>query len=343
MGNSIAYTSGTTKPIGTYKQGNLLIGLKSQQYTDYSGFTWYANAETPNDNYLIISDTYSQGWSTQSESKPTFWRSETGTTESFVALVNQLPDVNGVTGFTNSYDAMNYVMNSGKYFVSKNNYKGLVSDGLRVCLDTSWYSSFSGSGTQWLDVKGTTPNNFNLVNGPAYNSMNGGVLYVDGTDDYIVSTNNSGILGNSPRSMMGWYYFLSSPSTWGNIITTGNGDCNGKMFGLSQRSGKLMTWGGCYDLSSNITLPTNTWLFLGVSYNGTNSFVFVNESNVTLSRPGYGTTESKIWLCAETTNNGGSFRSRMRGYIGGFYQYDRALSEEEIYQNYNATKDRFGL
>jgi len=153
--------------------------------------TYALPCETPNDNYLIISDTYSQGWSDQQNSKPTIWRSETGTTESFVSLVNQLPDVNGVTGFTDSGTAMKYLMDSGKYFVNKGDYLGIVTDGLILNLDAGWYPSYSGSGTTWKDLS-NNGNDGTLINGPTFNSLNGGYIVFDGASDYVGKTNFSG-------------------------------------------------------------------------------------------------------------------------------------------------------
>jgi hypothetical protein len=343
MGYSIAYNSGSTTPFGTFKQGTITMGLKPQEYTVSSGFTWYANATTPNDNYLIISDTYSQGWSDQQNSKPTIWRSETGTTESFVSLVNQLPDVNGVTGFTDSGTAMKYLMDTGKYFVSKDDYIGIPSSGLTVNLDAGWYPSYSGNGTTWYDTS-TSENNFTLINGALFDSTNGGTIYLDGTDDYIVSSKDSNILGSSPRTYIGWYKIITIPNAFGQILTTGNGDCIYKMFGLGRNLNNLRSWGGCYDADTGVSLPLDTWVFIAVSYDGVNFDTYINENTSRISRPLFNTTQSKIFIGLETTNDGGSFRfAGLKGYVGSFYQYNRFLSSEEISQLYNATKGRFGL
>jgi hypothetical protein len=319
MPYSIAYNSGSTVPFGTYKQGNILMGLKPQEYTVSSGFTWYANATTPNDNYLIISDTYSQGWSDQQNSKPTIWRSETGTTESFVSLVNQLPDVNGVTGFTDSGNAMKYLMDSGKYFVSKDNYLGIVSDGLIFSLDSAWFFSYSGSGTTWKNLKGD--NNATLINGPSFNTDNGGVISFDGVDDFLKTqtiTNYKSIcfwvFWNGIGPLTFWQYLLDSRPgmTQGWFVPSANsqgGDWKSTFF----VNGIQVT--GCNETN----VPKNKWnhIYLeGVNTSYTSTFNFMSRS---------------------------SDNEQAGGKMGGIYVYNRALTTSEVLQNFNAQKGRFGL
>jgi hypothetical protein len=220
----------------------------------------------------------------------------------------------------------------------------IVTSGLTVYLDASNSVSNPGSGTTWYDMSVTKSNDFSLVNGVSFTSFSGGTIYLDGTNDYSVSAKNSGILGNSPRTYIGWYYIIgTSGFGWGDLMTTGNNDCSSLMFGWSRRNNTLMTWGGCNDVDTGLQLPLNTWLFIAASYDGVNYDAYVNTNTVRLNRAGLNTSESKIFLGAETTTNGASFRAYMNGHIGNMYQYNRALSSSEITQMYNATKGRFGL
>lgn len=318
MGYSIAYNSGTTTPFGTFKQGSITMGLKPDEYTVSSGFTWYANAEYLNDSYLIISDTYSQGWSTQSEAKPTIWRSETGTTESFVSLVNQLPDVNGVTGFTNSGDAMSYLQNSGKYFVTKDKYIGIVTDGLVLNLDAGWYPSYSGSGTTWKNIKGDS--NGRLINGPTFNSEDGGIISFDGTNDFMITETISGF-----TSLCFWVYWTGGgPAAWKYLLDARPG-MSGGWFVPNQNS-QGSSWKSTYYVNNvqvtgcNVTnVPTNRW-----------NFIYLEGVNSSYT--------STIHFMARHSNN-----EQAGGKIGTIYLYNRPLTTEEISQIYNTTKGRFGL
>jgi len=353
MGYSIAYNSGSTTPFGTFKQGTITMGLKPQEYTVSSGFTWYANATTPNDNYLIISDTYSQGWSTQAESKPTIWRSETGTTESFVSLVNQLPDVNGVTGFTDSGTAMKYLIDSGKYFVSKDDYLGIVTDGLILNLDAGWYPSYSGSGTTWKDIKGT--NNGTLTNGPTFSSGNGGSIVFDGADDYgqlpshifqgIEDCTFSCIVKNTKST----YTVYGGPiyTEW----TTGAGTNNTIYITIGEGSTptssspfRVSFWfqvsNAQYQNYSNTRIPVNQTVAITCVREGNQAKIYIDgvldSTTTTVSGPLDTKTNSPL-----IANVG--YGAKFQGNIYNIQIYNRALSASEVLQNYNAQKGRFGL
>ena len=351
MGYSIAYNSGTTTPFGTYKQGGITMGLKPQEYTVSSGFTWYANAETPNDNYLIISDTYSQGWSTQAESKPTIWRSETGTTESFVSLVNQLPDVNGVTGFTDGGTAMKYLMDSGKYFVNKDNYLGIVTDGLVLNLDAGWYPSYSGSGTTWKDIKDS--NNGTLTNGPTFSTDGGGCIVFDGVDDYVDGNFTSNLTGILNVTACAWVNIISN--TGGSAIINryfNNTQFNGwALFGGGTSEPIRFGFGGRESSSQFISITSdykfyfNTWYYVVGVKEGNIWKIYVDGVLENSQQVGNGTTVfavNKTFLASypqfgEPPNRNNNIK------ISNSQIYNRALSADEVLQNYNAQKGRFGL
>jgi hypothetical protein len=55
----------------------------------------------------------------------------------------------------------------------------IADSGLTLCLDAGNPVSYPGSGTTWRDVSGQG-NNGILVDGPTFNSANGGVLVFTG-------------------------------------------------------------------------------------------------------------------------------------------------------------------
>lgn len=72
-------------------------------------------------------------------------------------------------------------------------------DGLICCLDPANPKSYPGSGTVMFDISGNG-NHGTLTNGPTWSSVNGGVIVLDGTNDYIdvpinLSTSNYTVLG----------------------------------------------------------------------------------------------------------------------------------------------------
>ena len=60
----------------------------------------------------------------------------------------------------------------------------IVTDGLVLCLDAGNRKSYVGTGVTWTDLSGRG-NTGTLTNGPTYNSVNGGSIDLDGTNDYV--------------------------------------------------------------------------------------------------------------------------------------------------------------
>jgi hypothetical protein len=54
-------------------------------------------------------------------------------------------------------------------------YGGVVKDGLVLDLDAAKLDSYPRTGTSWKDISGNQ-NNGTLINGPTFDSGNGGVL-----------------------------------------------------------------------------------------------------------------------------------------------------------------------
>ena len=59
----------------------------------------------------------------------------------------------------------------------------VVRDGLVLWLDANDKTSYPGSGTVWRDIS-LGGNNGTLINGPTFDSANGGSLSFDGSNDY---------------------------------------------------------------------------------------------------------------------------------------------------------------
>ena len=65
----------------------------------------------------------------------------------------------------------------------------IITQNLVLCLDAANSKSYPGSGTTWYNL---IPGGVNgtLTNGPTYSSANGGVIALDGVNDYISLTNS---------------------------------------------------------------------------------------------------------------------------------------------------------
>jgi hypothetical protein len=205
------------------------------------------------------------------------------------------------------------------------------------------------TGGGWADRSGNG-NNGELVNGPTYNSSNGGSIVFDGVNDYI----DVGSLGSGFDNFTVEIWFKSDDvANYRNPIDCNwlieNGSYSNLGPRLEQTTSGNLTWvvGSGNDVYAGLTLAasglnpaiyhhavmtkTSSTTFYGY-YNGNyiTSLTFSNWPgsmlDVTVGR-GF-STSSERWFV---------------GKIPSVKIYNRALTAAEVLQNYNATKGRYGL
>ena len=231
----------------------------------------------------------------------------------------------------------------------------IITDGLVLYLDAGNPLSYPGSGTTWTDLsRGQNPGT--LTNGPTFDSGNGGSIVFDGTDDYITGLDNISINTGLPFTVEFWSNItqysdpfptiiqLKTNTTYGwnlsfNISTGVGGAYYGVLFGSSDTWARIRT---------NNPPATEFWYNVAVAYNGSgastisNYNVYLNSSLQTLySTGGFNNTTQDNYI--GTTNAASRGIDDFRGKISSVRVYNKALSQPEITQNYNATKTRFGL
>jgi hypothetical protein len=219
----------------------------------------------------------------------------------------------------------------------------ITTDGLILCLDAANPRSYALSGDNWNDLSGNG-NNGTLINGPVFDSENGGSIVFDGTNDVFYTSKTASEIGVSEESMTLFMFIKRS------------------VHPTSQANGHA----GFSVGSSQITIKNTTNFFVDVYNDGTR----LSGTNVLLSAASY--YDKWINLCF-TIDNGvirgygnGSFTYtrtltlpsiasaqfsiaggygyyRLSGSVGSCYLYNRPLSAYEIAQNYNVMKGRFGL
>lgn len=221
--------------------------------------------------------------------------------------------------------------------------KGIVQDGLILNLDAGNTSSYPGTGTVWTDLTGNG-NNGTLINGPTFDSGNGGSIVFDGVNDYASCGNSSG-LQTTVGSAFTWVNTTTPGSSYRSIIA--------KQFawGLFTYEGVLITydWSGPGIRSTDINIADGTWKSVAMTFTeitGTplnNAILYLNGSPVlttTIKLSTFGNVNLEI-------GRGGSYAAGLsqllNGRISNSQVYNRVLTPAEVLQNYNATKGRFGL
>ena len=219
----------------------------------------------------------------------------------------------------------------------------VVTDGLVLYLDAANTKSYPGSGTTWSDLS-RSGNNGTLTNGPTFNSGNGGSIVFDGTNDFVdlgvtnLSTTLSSVTlnfflkitkVNTKQAIISSY--TSIPQGGWGIELLANNTLN--FFGFSNTT--TFT-----DVQTTQTYALNQILNICCVFGNSTFIIYVNGVQSALK-----SGISTIYRTS-TIRLGITPPSAVIPFQGNIYQtsiYNKALTAQEIQQNYNATKTRYGL
>jgi hypothetical protein len=227
----------------------------------------------------------------------------------------------------------------------------IVTDGLVFCVDAANKRSYPGAGTTWTDLT-ANKNNGTLTNGPTFDSANGGSIVFDGNDDYV-DFNPVTFPSTYPYSMCCWFRSNDTSDTRRTFFAFGNtGDDNYFiLIGLTRYTidGPYVRFGvrsGNGAVTSNgqgtINVQDGKWHEAILVATAKNDFKFYTDGILDV-------TDTTDLLDNTFTMNTQAIGRLERSspeqyYIGNVAIarfYNRALSAEEIRQNYKATKGRF--
>jgi hypothetical protein len=233
----------------------------------------------------------------------------------------------------------------------------IITNGLVLNLDAANPRSYDYpyNGTIWNDLSGNG-NNGTLINGVGYNSSNGGSLVFDGVNDYISTTTNLGTNPIPSHTISVWV--KTSVASGKKIIGIENQQI-GTTSNIYDRHIYVGTNGrfyyGVYDttnrlLVSNSSLVDGVWHnIVGICTGNNQIFLYVdsilNSFGVGNSYALYGSSYIRIGSYALGVPGGwaNSANGYFTGQIANAQIYNRALSSQEVLQNYNATRARFGV
>lgn len=228
----------------------------------------------------------------------------------------------------------------------------IIQDGLVLNLDASDKNSYPGLGTTWFDISGNGYNG-TLINGPTFNSGNGGSIVFDGVDDHVTVNVNSWIRSLSSAYTFSSFFYLniSDGGAPYSLMTYPNDSNNNDGFWQHLNLGNWL-WRTedniSGELGGNVEAPSTftagNWYY-ETTIVKTNSLSFYRNGNLVAN-----ISTSFNW--ANLRNDGTAYlylgtgygeSYYMNGRISSFQMYNKELSASEILQNYNSTKSRFGL
>lgn len=223
----------------------------------------------------------------------------------------------------------------------------IVKDGLVLYLDAANPKSYPGTGTSWFDLKGS--NNGTLVNGPVYNSSNNGYFSFDASNDYATVPHNNNINLVNNVTLETWLKYTTTSNTV--LIEKSNNNDHYQLQIFSNVQGSPGISG---QLVFMLQPNSNNWVVSGMVTNDGNwhhvvgtydravstakiyvNGILRNTNSSILNGPTSNTQPLLIGSRSGTAGFGGS--------ISNIKIYNRTLTEQEIKQNFNATRGRYGI
>jgi hypothetical protein len=215
----------------------------------------------------------------------------------------------------------------------------IAKDGLVLHLDAANIKSYPGSGSTWFDLS-SGGNNLTFTNSPTWNTSG---FFSTGSTGYFTGSGTSSIpTGNSNYTMIVW---ARKNSGWGTsgIISIGG-------FLISNISNALRTAGSVGGFShywwsndlivsnNNAGISNGTWFMVTAQFDGSNRRIWANTINVGSDTPTNHNVTSTTIQVGKTYST-----EYFQGDIAVAYIYNRALTEQELKQNFNALRGRYGI
>jgi hypothetical protein len=243
----------------------------------------------------------------------------------------------------------------------------VITDGLVLFLDAGNNRSYSGTGTTWTDLSSTAITG-SLTNGPTFNSANGGSVVFDGTNDHITFGNNLNFEITSPFTVSTWFRTTRTGEFVGviagkNKLQVSPADYTGYSIGMNVVSGSSTNAGkfGVVFVSSPFVGLSNVmriqtsasyndgnWTNGVITYNGSGNrsgmSIYINgTSPTTESYDSNSISGTMITTASFQLGARDGTQQPFSGSIGQVSVFNRALSADEVLQNYESTRERFGL
>lgn len=234
----------------------------------------------------------------------------------------------------------------------------IVADGLVLYLDAANTKSYLGSGTAWTDLS-KVGNNGTLTNGPTFNSTNGGNIVFDGTNDYIDCGNSNSLkfVNGDSFTISSWVKPISPmPTTVSAIAQHGGtpGSATGFILYLTNSGFVDFAKSNVANTGQNVTTTPfqfNLWnnIVCTILYSGSSGQIqfYINgvlkaTYNGWSANPLLSDYVNSLYVGRSSVDSFFSF-TPFYGNIANVSIYNKRLSDQEVLQNYNVTKSRFGL
>lgn len=218
----------------------------------------------------------------------------------------------------------------------------IVTDGMVLHVDAANKKSYAGSGTDFYDRSGNS-NHGTLQNGTGFSSNNGGHLTFDSSNDRVSFSNSDSLNPTDGLTIEAWVNFdADSPdfifekgavNTQWSLFSHGT-DIMFRTF-HEPDSGYTNT-----SVTKSTYITNGQWHHIVGSWDGDNKRIYI-DSNLVQTAAKTGALKSTS-LGAAIGSFGTNTSYPFGGGIAKVGIYNRGLTSEEVLQNFNATRTRFG-
>jgi hypothetical protein len=340
MANLISFSSGATLE-GTFRlTPNILYSVNYNN--SLSGLTWWNGVE-PNGGYILYSDQITQTPYFSAPTILTAWSSD-DTNSSLLNTINRVPQRRGQTPFSAITDAITWMTGTQMYSIVNQNYPQITMSGLTMIADAGFTASYPLANNIIYDLSGNEYN-MELINEPTFTNNYSGEFTFNGIDQHIQTQNISPNI--ELRTLSVWCKLGNTGTTLEGVF--GVSDSGGTIFdSIAYRAQGGNGW-GVYSNSNARTYYSNVvetgttqWVNMVATYaadGGGLVKLFRNGVQIISQPMPLITYTNALFYMAQASED----VYYWDGQIACGFIYNRALSQQEITNDYNALLTRFSV
>jgi hypothetical protein len=233
----------------------------------------------------------------------------------------------------------------------------IVRDSLSLAVDVSSVRSYPGTGTKWYDLSSNqitfsangTQTPLSTINGVQCFNFNGSGYWQSDSGH-----ENVNLAGDC--TLLFWFYAedLTERDTFFEKAGTGTGNGGGSSYqqeiAVTLETNEAFSYYSRktdnYDYGGTFAMTQNEWNFMGIK---------MSTGETSTARTGFRSKNGANWTANYTSRSNtaivpagavkigtGYAGAVENGYVGAVYCYNKMLSNDEVVQMYNVTKQRYG-
>lgn len=223
----------------------------------------------------------------------------------------------------------------------------VIPNGLVLHVDPSNMFSYPRTGTSVVDTRGNSTGTF--AGNMTYSSLGQGSFLTDGNGDVIDFGKTPANFPTGDMTALMWVRPSTLNNAWNIILTkwftdyAGNGGYSDFHFAIYPSGSYLyqnLYTSNLSNMFGSTPMSANTWYYMGFTISNGNIQMYLNGALDGALRSNAGRTnytQSMLWYGDGRAGVGG-----LMGNLGSLAIYNRALSFDEVIQNFNASKTKYG-